>query len=1381
MIFALSTQKSRAWNNDSGISRSPSEVPASPRAALSRLSRHVRRGVTPDRATGGARGRAQGRVPAAQRRDHPVHLLAAQRRGARRFRHRCGRRDDAVLPHRRPPGGVARRRAARAGRRARAQFHRGRNGGAGLSFRLARAVGAVRTAPGAARLLSEGVGARHHRPEPAAVSERVPGAGPARGVPPRLPGTRAARVAKGGGVVFGHYAAIHVAAAAAGCGGGAVGEKVPPAVAEVVAEIGLRRNRRHLHAFDAAVRVERERHVCIGIEVALLPAHDEGVVLEVLELSRQIGRARKAHDAFAVFFLDAGRAVPRILVLAVVRRQRQRWRRLRGTRRHFLRLPFHFLPVRRRFLIRIQLDPVAGRHLQVLVENAPVQRRHRRSVFGVGQNGDAQFFLRHHQHRRIKALQRAAVHDELAALVVAQRKAQSIRREIGLGGGQRGLRLADAHRRLLAPQLGQLRGADQLFAVRGFAVVEQGGHPAREVFGAGVDAHRAHGVRHGHRFHDCRPAVDLAVRGRVVSGRQHVGHAGFGAGHAHRRQDAVVNRLSPRLAVLFRDDLAGHDVQQIVVGVAVAEARRRLDVPEFRDDLVGRKFGARPPQQIPGAQSQAAAVREQVAHRHGAGHVRIVHLEARQMHGDRVVPFQLALVHQHGQCRSRKPLGVGRHLEQGLAIDGRGVAQLAHAVALGRDDFSILDDGNRHARHVEGFQRQLDVGVEIVGRDGGGSRRGDCLAGHAHRCERQRQCGGDQGTGNDHGLFLELFIDRCLRHRMVMIARLGVERPRPLRLGRILEQRRVQRHHELLPAHAHEEFRQRLAHVVTRLDGRQVEAERDLVVAAFRQREVLIELLQLRGRGLAVDVVQEVHPFERHPALAIEAGRGQFAAQPGVALFVQRGQARRGRTHGVGGNAGAVQPLVQLYLRHVFGMRVEQVFLQVVHELLGGGRLECVRVEPAAQECVERLAAGALLERAQEPGALRINQAAVRVRRRIDIGTARGQRLLGGCNGRQRRQRLFLLHLQVHLGDFRAVDFFHDAGGDVGGKTFVEPHVLPRRVGHQVAGPRVRQFMRDQVHQAFVAGDHGGREEGQARIFHAAVRERRRQHDHVVPVPPVRAIQALGRFDHFFGVGQLARCGLDTRRFGVDGRARAERAHVDFADGDRQQIRWNRLRHLELPAARAGGLGVVVGAHEHPQSGGRVDARAVGKAHGRRILHRRPRTGVDVLRLAEHERTLARHGLRRRHPLQRGGRRRGAIVHAHLLRLERQRDAQGASLLQVELVEHVRRGRPAAVRIEHLHPRDIELLGIEHQRARRFVDPVQGQFGVAGQGLAAEVGLQVQIQVAGAHLVVTGVAQRIGVGDGRSQRHQCGQHERGQGLLDLHGDLFYVGLKRGAE
>ena len=123
-----------------------------------------------------------------------------------------------------------------------------------------------------------------------------------------------------------------------------------------------------------------------------------------------------------------------------------------------------------------------------------------------------------------------------------------------------------------------------------------------------------------------------------------------------------------------------------------------------------------------------------------------------------------------------------------------------------------------------------------------------------------------------------------------------------------------------------------------------------------------------------------------------------------------------------------------------------------------------------------------------------------------------------------------------------AVELLDDPPLGVGGHAFVEPEVVPRRVGREIARPAVRQLMRDQADQALVAGDEGRREEGQCRVFHAAEREGRRQDEHVVAAPAIWSVKLLGGGDHFLGIGQLARGGIDRCRLGPDAGARARAA-----------------------------------------------------------------------------------------------------------------------------------------------------------------------------------------------------------------------------------------------
>lgn len=68
-------------------------------------------------------------------------------------------------------------------------------------------------------------------------------------------------------------------------------------------------------------------------------------------------------------------------------------------------------------------------------------------------------------------------------------------------------------------------------------------------------------------------------------------------------------------------------------------------------------------------------------------------------------------------------------------------------------------------------------------------------------------------------------------------------------------------------------------------------------------------------------------------------------------------------------------------------------------------------------------------------------------------------------------------------------------------RAFVEPEVLPGGAGHQVAGPAVRDLVADDAVQGAVARQQRGRDEGQARVLHAAVREAGRKHQQVIHTP----------------------------------------------------------------------------------------------------------------------------------------------------------------------------------------------------------------------------------------------------------------------------------------
>ena len=90
--------------------------------------------------------------------------------------------------------------------------------------------------------------------------------------------------------------------------------------------------------------------------------------------------------------------------------------------------------------------------------------------------------------------------------------------------------------------------------------------------------------------------------------------------------------------------------------------------------------------------------------------------------------------------------------------------------------------------------------------------------------------------------------------------------------------------------------------------------------------------------------------------------------------------------------------------------------------------------------------------------------------------------------------------------------------------------VLPRVIRDKVACPRVRDLMDEDVGQRAVASEEGGRGEGEARILHPAIREGRRQHEHVVTLPHVRLPDNLLCYtQELLAISKLPCCRLDHR------------------------------------------------------------------------------------------------------------------------------------------------------------------------------------------------------------------------------------------------------------
>ena len=250
---------------------------------------------------------------------------------------------------------------------------------------------------------------------------------------------------------------------------------------------------------------------------------------------------------------------------------------------------------------------------------------------------------------------------------------------------------------------------------------------------------------------------------------------------------------------------------------------------------------------------------------------------------------------------------------------------------------------------------------------------------------------------------------------------------------------------------------------------------------------------------------------------------------------------------------------------------------------------------------------------------------------------------------------------RIHRGPLRPVHRFLDALLDVDGEALIEPEIAPGSVRGQVAGPGMRQFVRDDADQALVSRDGGRRDERQPRVLHAPVRERRRQHQDVVAPPAVRPVQGLRRLDHRLCVLELLRGSLDHAGLGIDAGALAGRLEGQIPDRQGNQVRRDRQRHVEGELAAGRVRRRRLGAHDHHEVRGNANPGRIRYPRTRCVLQRDPAAGVDRLGLAVEERLLATGGLARFQPLQPAGIR-GCRVHDAHLRgcapLDAQRRAQ---------------------------------------------------------------------------------------------------------------------------
>ena len=356
-------------------------------------------------------------------------------------------------------------------------------------------------------------------------------------------------------------------------------------------------------------------------------------------------------------------------------------------------------------------DPIVVRGPRVGLQDRNSNCRQRKVRLLVREYYEAHVELRDHRDLGHHARQPTVVRNALVAIEIVEPPAEAVGREMGVGELEQ---LATrVQRRLCRPHLLALGFAEEHRAARGLAAGELRREPLGHAGDVALDAAGGSDDRNL----EARDRTELALDDRVGRGEVRrvlklvqCDRAGV---HTERREHAGRHEVFPAHAGDRRDDFAGHHVHQVVVGELRSKAGRGLQEPERANDVMASEIGRRHEHEIAGAEAEPAAVGQEVADREFAGHVRVRHPKVRQVVDHLVVPVELARIDEDRDRGGRERLRVRADRELRIRIDHRGLAELAHAVALRKDELAILDDANGDAGHQEGSHRPVDETVDF--------------------------------------------------------------------------------------------------------------------------------------------------------------------------------------------------------------------------------------------------------------------------------------------------------------------------------------------------------------------------------------------------------------------------------------------------------------------------------------------------------------------------------------------------------------------------------------------------------------------------------------------------------------------------------------------
>ena len=111
-----------------------------------------------------------------------------------------------------------------------------------------------------------------------------------------------------------------------------------------------------------------------------------------------------------------------------------------------------------------------------------------------------------------------------------------------------------------------------------------------------------------------------------------------------------------------------------------------------------------------------------------------------------------------------------------------------------------------------------------------------------------------------------------------------------------------------------------------------------------------------------------------------------------------------------------------------------------------------------------------------------------------------------------------------------------------------------------------------------------------------------------------------------------------------------------------------------------------------------------------------------------------------RQPLQTKSLRAAGVVNADLINALRQGNHQRATQVALIGPQAPRQHPMTAIRHDGIDIENIQITTVEHQSGVLRVEPLKLQNGMAPQGLRCHVGVQIETQVAHAHLLIFGIA-----------------------------------------